>query len=123
MELSDSNCPGLCACGKTARRGQRNCLSCHAAAEKRRRARQKLNLDRLQTALDRVTDDFPTTRAAFDAQIKSRAVIVPCEGDSADITGVVIGFLPNMMLRILDDTGDVKLVPLAKVKADRGRRV
>ena len=123
VELGQVQSRPRCACGEFARPGQRNCRRCHADAEKRRRVRLRLQLERLQTALDRVTEDFPETRAAFESSFRSRAVNVPRDGDGGDITGIVVGFLPNLMLRILDDSGRTEVFPLAQVRPDRGRKV
>lgn len=112
-----------CKCGRPARHGQRNCSVCHAAAEKRRRLKLKYGVARVRRALDHLTIHNPATEAAFNSKSSTKAVVI-CAADGApEIAGIVVGFLPEQMLKVLDDYGQVHVVPIASVHEDLGRTI
>ena len=87
------------------------------------RVRKRVSEDRLQQALQRLTVEFPETRAAYDLRFKTRAVVVPSDDGPADVTGMVIGFLPDLMLKVLDDFGTLHTVHIDRVVEDCGKQV
>ena len=112
-----------CKCGRPVRHGQRNCSVCHAGAEKRRRLRLKYGVDRVQRALDHLTIHNPATEAAFNSKSSTKAVVICGQDGAPEIAGFVVGFLPEQMLKVLDDDGQVHVVPIASIQPDLGRTI
>ena len=82
----------------------------------RQRERQKL----LERTIETMTVNSTATRTKFEAESRSRFVIVFEDGQ--DYMGMVVGFHPAEMLSVADGDGYIHSVPLTKVKADVGRR-
>lgn len=110
-----------CKCGAPARPGQRNCRACKNAATQRSALKRKLNVQRLELTVRHLSFENPATQSAFEAKFKTRAVVVRREDPDQDITGHVVGFLPERRVKILDDFGEVHYVHLDRVIEDRGR--
>ena len=79
--------------------------------------------EHLQRAVESLTMDNPETREKFEAQSKSRWVIVLADRDeeAEDFPGTVTGFHPLDMVSVVDAEGQSHAVPLRKVFEDRGR--
>jgi hypothetical protein len=112
-------------CGnRKARKGQRYCPQCHAAANRTYRQRRNKEVQELRTALDQFTGNNAVTRRKFEQQVGALHVIISSqEGDSFhDYSGVVLGYLPGDKLSVLDDSGNIQTVHLSRVAPDVNKR-
>lgn len=83
--------------------------------------KRKLAVQRLKQALHHLTVENPATRSAYESKFKTRAVAVERGDDAQDISGIVVGFLADHMVKILDDYGETHFVHLDRVVEDWGR--
>lgn len=112
-----------CKCGQPRRPGGRYCLACHRSAEQRRRGKLKLGLAQVMRTLANLTVRNTATQAAFYAACKTNAVLINGTDGEPEIPGFVIGFLPDMKLKVLDDDGRSHIVDLSAVQEDIGRTI
>ena len=112
-----------CRCGGSRRPGQRNCAVCNREAGKRHRLKKKLGIDRVKRALEHLTIHNPATEAAFNSKASTKAVVICGQDGAPEIAGIVVGFLPEQMLKVLDDYGQVHVVPIASIQPDLGRTI
>ena len=88
----------------------------------RKRNRERWEL--LESVVESLTVNNRETREKFDAQCRSRWVVVLADtGDEfEDFAGRVTSFHPGDMVSVIDMNGRTHAVPLRKVSEDRGRR-
>lgn len=110
-----------CLCGKKARANQSDCLECHAASVKQSRVRRQVELLELRRIVKNMTQDNPATREFYTQKCKGDWVII-CD-ELGDIPGRVIGFLPGLVLRVIDDKGNLHYPTLDRVVEDVARRL
>lgn len=113
----------FCKCGAPARPRQRNCRACKNASTKRSVLKRKLSVQRLEQALHHLTIDNPATRREYESQFRTRAVAICDQDGMPAIAGFVVGFLPDLMLKVMDDYGKSHFVRLDRVVEDLGRAV
>lgn len=87
------------------------------------RQRRRQEVQDLRLALDQFTGNNTVTRRKFEEQVGSPHVIVTSEeGDKFhDFSGVVLGFLPEGKLSILDSSGTMQAVPLTRATPDTNK--
>ena len=109
--------PGQCRCGQPVRKGQRNCPECHRAELRRYRAAAKRKMERLLAALKHLTIEHVETKRVYDRKCLDRYVIINPTEDA--VPGTVIAFLPDLKLRVLDESGREHVVSIDQIQEDR----
>lgn len=112
-----------CKCGKPPRPGQRNCHDCHNSSMKRYRLKTRLGVERLMLAFDKLTTSNDATKAAFNTKCQSPWVIIQGANGAPDISGIVVGFLPERVLRVMDDHGEIRITSVDQIEEDVHRRI
>lgn len=112
-----------CKCGRPRRPGGRNCKVCHGACERDRRGRLKRTFEQAMRVISNLTVRNTATQAAFYAVCRTNAVLIAGASGEPEVSGFVIGFLPDMKLKVLDDDGRSHIVDLSAVQEDLGRTI
>jgi hypothetical protein len=113
-----------CRCGNLARPRQRNCAACNRASVRRSATKKKAAFNRLEQVLRNLTIENSATRREYESRFQTRAVITIAKDDEGvEIAGFVVGFLPDRMLKVLDDDGGSHLVSIDRVVEDCGRTI
>jgi len=112
-----------CKCGRPRRPGGRNCKVCHNECERDRRGRLKRTFEQVMRVISNMTVRNTATQAAFYAACRTNAVLINGTDGEPEIPGFVIGFLPDMKVKVLDDDGRSHIVDLSAVQEDIGRTI
>ena len=110
------------------RPGQSNCQRCHRLDARVRRmheARENKRIELLRQDLyDRLIPiSEPNTKEAFQRILKGNYnVVIVNPGSEPNIEGLVIGFLPDMMLLILTPEDRIQRAPLCRAIADPSKK-
>ena len=110
------------------RPGQSNCSRCHRLDERIRtmhNARENKRIALLRQELyDRLIPiGDPDTRLAFHRILKgNHHVIIINPGSEPNIEGLVVGFLPDMMLLIMTPENRIQRAPLSRAIADPSKK-
>ena len=118
----------MCRCGKPVRPKQRDCYACHSESVLRSRLAHRKDhqkaLDAKQVIIDKLIPiSHPDTKSAFEMRLSGvHHVLVMDDGPRPASPGLVVGFLPDMMLLVLTNTDRFQKVPLSRVIRDPAKQ-
>jgi hypothetical protein len=110
------------------RPGQSNCPRCHRLEARVLRMHKVRESNRIELLWQELYDRLipisePNTRLAFQRILKgNHHVVIINPGSEPNIEGLVIGFLPNMMLLLLTPEDRIQRAPLCRAIADPSKK-
>lgn len=90
---------------------------------KQYRLRAKLRIKDDRQFLEKIITHNPATEQAFRAKCESDWVIIQGGENAPSITGRVVAFLPERVLRVMDDLGEIRITSVDQIVEDVQRRI